>query len=624
MPCRCGRTSTETTCSLRGDSQPECSRVCRAVLSCGKHVCGNTCCADERTAIERQAAKRKKNVRPVPAEVFEAEHICVKTCGKPLSCQKHTCQNICHRGPCLSCPEAIFEEISCACGRTVLQPPQPCGTVAPQCRYDCTRPRPCGHPEVKHNCHPADTPCPICPFLVDKTCVCGKRTIKNKPCGLDEAHCGLTCDKVLKCGFHHCSLTCHRPGQCEDKGILGSHCSQRCGRTRQSCEHQCMDTCHSPYPCKEDKPCQAKTFITCECQHRKQEVKCSATKTNPSPTHEPLRCDDECKRLQRNAKLAQALNIDPATHTDNHIPYSQDTLNSAKANLAWTQAQEREFRVFADDPSAKRLNFKPMASPQRAFLHSLAEDFGLDSLSQDPEPLRHVSVFKTPRFVSAPRKTLAQCLRIMQATLALHAAELASAPARATGTHPFNAIILSSPRFGLTIDEVDEALAPELAAKGTGPTLSFTTIFLPSDEIVIKADVVKTAASIIRAGAAAAATTPEAVESTLVALKPGVARAAKEAKIAEGVGLGYVDDEQTVVRREGDAAGGSGGWSAVVSRAAKRPAKPVVPAEPRKAPSSFVAFKRPEPRKTAESKATEVPDDWAATAEEEEVTNVTE
>jgi transcriptional repressor NF-X1 len=50
-------------------------------------------------------------------------------CGRLLTCQKHFCEQLCHRGSCNSCLEAIFEEIACACGRTRLYPPQPVRTT---------------------------------------------------------------------------------------------------------------------------------------------------------------------------------------------------------------------------------------------------------------------------------------------------------------------------------------------------------------------------------------------------------------------------------------------------------------------------------------------------------------
>ncbi|KAF5515649.1 FKBP12-associated protein 1-like protein [Colletotrichum siamense] len=401
---------------------------------------------------------------------------------------------------------------------------------------------------------------------------------------------------------HTCRKECHRPGECEDAEIPGSHCAQPCGKTRKSCEHACQDSCHAPYQCKEDRPCQSKTFITCECQNRKKEVKCLATKTNPTPDRDTLKCDDECLRLQRNQRLAAALNVDP-DHTDDHIPYSDTTLKLFRElSLTWAQNQEREFRVFASEPSEKRLRFKPMPKAQRAFIHNLAADFGFDSESQDPEPHRHVSVFKTPRFVSAPKKTLSQCAKIRADAAKLTAAPAASSSANASAApEPFNALLLTAPRFGLTIDEIDSALATHLKSHNS---LSFTTSFLPSDEILIRAVPVTSWG-----------TSPSAVESTLSSLKPLVARTVTKEGLAAAALLVTADANLNVLRREGAAAAGAGGWNAVVGRAAAQrrvfgPAKP----ETTRPSSGFVSFSKLARKKIVEDS---VADDWEAAADDE-------
>jgi transcriptional repressor NF-X1 len=200
IACRCGRTSTRSLCH-QGDLQaPICMRVCQANLNCARHKCGERCCTGEKKAIERQAAKRKQRLAANVDLTIEAEHICIRTCGRSLKCGLHDCQQICHRGPCASCPEAIFDEISCDCGRTVLHPPQPCGTQPPACQFPCQRRPECGHPAVDHHCHGDDKACPKCPFQVKRWCACGKRNMPNQPCHLQEAHCGLVCGKKLKCG----------------------------------------------------------------------------------------------------------------------------------------------------------------------------------------------------------------------------------------------------------------------------------------------------------------------------------------------------------------------------------------------------------------------------------------
>lgn len=275
------------------------------------------------------------------------------------------------------------------------------------------------------------------------------------------------------------------------------------------------------------------------------------------------------------------------------MPYSDTTLKFYRENPQWAHIYEREFRVFAGDRGEKRLRFKPMKSHQRAFIHSLAEDFGLDSESSDPEPHRHVCLFKTPRFVSAPMKTLAQCAKIragpdpttQQSTLANDAT-----------VEPYNALLLTNPKFGLTIEELGAALQKDYAAH---PTVTFHTSFLPSEEIVIKGS---------------GTWTTQTLEAALSALKPNLQQTVRRLKLADNVSLCSVDESLNVLRREeGRVLGSSGGWSAVVGRSAVRPKTVVAPASlPLR--SKFVALKR-EPKKKVQEP---VEEDWEAAAERSE------
>jgi transcriptional repressor NF-X1 len=540
IKCRCGRTSSSTICHQGSEQPPQCTRVCKVLLSCGRHECSEKCCPGTFAAAER--AKRK--MKTPNAEDFESEHLCFRTCGRQLSCKdlQHICQELCHRGPCGTCREAIFEEIYCNCRKTVLLPPQPCGTLPPVCHHPCNRTKDCGHPQVSHQCH-LDDSCPKCPYLVSKKCLCGKALLKNTPCWSTPS-CSNTCQKKLKCGIHTCQKPCHRPGECEDS--RSRSCTQQCGKrkTAPDCGHPCLEPCHAPYPCKEDSPCQAKLITTCDCQNLKQEVRCLATKSRETLPRRSLQCNDECLRLQRNKKLAVALNIS-ADHMDDHIPYSSKTLEMYKDNPKWCQIQEREFRVFAAGEKEKRLRFKPMVSNQRAFLHSLAEDFGLDSESMDPEPYRHVAIFKTPRFVSSPMKTLAQCAQI-KAT-----AQLLPAPTTIIEDkiEAFNALLIISPRFALTTDELHAELQSDFS---TVPNTIFNIFFLPSEEIVIyaapSADQVK----------------EKEFEPTLRRLKPLIAKTTSTHKLGTSVALCRIDHSLNVLRREYYETGTDSGWSQVV------------------------------------------------------------
>lgn len=296
-------------------------------------------------------------------------------------------------------------------------------------------------------------------------------------------------------------------------------------------------------------------FITCECQHLKQEVKCNASKASEGNTKKSLECDDECARLARNHKLALALNIDPEANKDDHIPYSNDTLKMFRENVKWGQTQEREIRVFAADETEKRLRFKPMQPHQRAFLHSLSEDFGLDSESMDPEPHRHIAVFKTPRFVMAPMKTLAECVRIR------NSAETSSAPIAETqkklqaNNEIYNGFLLSHPRFGLTLEELRADCAASL---DTTPGLSYDISFLPSEEIVIKARPVSSSTVI----------SSSAIEAALKTLKVSLSALISSRHLATSIQLCALDNSLNITRREMDDPANNGGWSQVAAKAA--------------------------------------------------------
>ncbi len=553
VACRCGRVQSRSLCHQGEEAQPQCLRTCKATLNCGRHECGERCCPGERKAADRQATKRK--LRPLGAsrvidEGFEAEHICTRQCGRPLKCGNHICRELCHKGPCGSCREAIFEDFSCRCGKTVIQPPLPCGTVPPKCRFECERPKSCGHPRVPHNCHGDEDTCPKCPFLAMKPCMCGKKALKNQPCWLSDVRCGEACGQKLRCGSHFCRNLCHRPGECED---ADRPCQQSCGKAKKICGHPCEEPCHAPSACHEDKPCQNKMLVTCSCQHLKQEFKCAASKTSDGNFKKMLDCNGECARLERNRQLALALNIDPEAHKDDHIPYSNETLKLFRENTKWAQTQERQFRVFAADESQKRLRFKPMPSNQRAFLHALSDDFGFDSESMDPEPHRHVAVFKTPRFVMAPMKTLAECVRIRNSVEASNIALLNAEKKFVSNNTPYNGFVLTNPRFGLTLEELRHDFSSVLSSV---PGVAFDISFLPNEEIVLKA----------RPATSSTIISNTSIEAGIKAVKPSLSAITSSRRLANSIQLCALDDFLNLSRRELDASATRDGWSQVAAK----------------------------------------------------------
>ncbi|KAF5685354.1 cysteine-rich NFX-1 [Fusarium circinatum] len=280
--------------------------------------------------------------------------------------------------------------------------------------------------------------------------------------------------------------------------------------------------------------------------------------SNPTPSRPEIRCDEECERLDRNRRLAAALNIDPASHTNDHIPFSDNTLKLYKQMQSWGDAQESQFRVFAANKDEVRLRYEPMKNQSRQFLHLLAEDFGFESKSEDYDIHRSVLVWKSDKFVSAPAKTLAQCVKIRatQAAEAAAAAAIRPPSPPILETEPFNALVLTEPRFGLTIEEVNTALEPDLISL---QGFSFKVDFL-NDEVLIKASV-----------SYSAFLTPAPMEKSLEILKPRIEQTIRREKLAESVLLCHADATGAISRREVPLRASTGGWSAIAGRAASRP-----------------------------------------------------
>ncbi|MCJ1278888.1 Transcriptional repressor NF-X1 [Puttea exsequens] len=349
-------------------------------------------------------------------------------------------------------------------------------------------------------------------------------------------------------------------------------------------------------------------ICTNEVARSSKEVKCNASRTSEGNTKKTLSCDDECARLARNQKLALALNIDPEAHKDDHIPYSNDTLKMFRENTKWAQVQEREIRVFAADELEKRLRLKPMPPHQRAFIHALSEDFGFDSESMDPEPHRHVAIFKTPRFVMAPMKTLAECVRIRVSAEAANSAVVENQMKMQTSNMTYNGFLLSHLKFGLTLEELRAEFATTLDST---PGLAYDISFLPSEEVVIKTHpaLISTAISM------------SAIEAALKALKPALSTTASTKHLATSFQLCTLDPSLNILRRESDDPANNGGWSQVAAKAAAPRTLPRQMAVGEKSVYTVLGSKlREAKRKKEEAKKMDedVVDDWEEQMRKEE------
>ena len=272
-------------------------------------------------------------------------------------------------------------------------------------------------------------------------------------------------------------------------------------------------------------------------------------------------------------------------------------------NSTWAVTQEKQLRLFAADPDAKRLRFKPMQRLQRKFLHSLAEDFGFDSESMDPEPHRHVGIFKTPRFVMAPMKTLAECARNRPAQRPIPApaaTSLRPKPSNTTGD-PYNAFLITNPRFALTLEEVNTVV--KLALERSSSRLELEVSFLPSEAVALKPPLV-----------ARLNIEEREMQKLLEAFQEPLAQALATEKIGK-LQLVRLDASLNILRKESDLGPGSG-WSQVAA-AKSAPLRQVERTSMFGNKGGFAILSLSSNKKKKEKKV-EVVDDWEAAEEEEE------
>jgi transcriptional repressor NF-X1 len=94
------------------------------------------------------------------------------------------------------------------------------------------------------------------------------------------------------------------------------------------------------------------------------------------------------------------------TLSSTNLPYSSETLDiyiqlSSTSPLSTLQSIESTLHTLATSNTTRSVRTQPAKSSLRAFIHSLAADYGFASESFDPEPHRHVFILK-PTTWTAP------------------------------------------------------------------------------------------------------------------------------------------------------------------------------------------------------------------------------
>ncbi|KAI0986862.1 hypothetical protein GJ496_008031 [Pomphorhynchus laevis] len=395
--CRYNVSITILCNDLKESEKFSCNRTCGLRKTCLRHKCKNMCCQ-------------------------LIEHICDLPCNRRLSCGLHNCTLKCHSDPCPPCKRGLFEDVNCTCGKTVIRAPVPCGTSLPNCSQLCSRVHECDHP-VQHNCHQNEQ-CPPCVFLTNKLCKCGKTTIYNVQCFIQDVSCGELCRKPLPCGLHFCQRICHK-GDC----VLNEEkCNQLCDRIRAECGHTCAQNCHGIADCP-TTVCQSKVIACCGCGRIKQLAICGIesqpeiTDAAHDKTDMPVvrfQCDKECVHQSKLARMAAALKINstPSIQPTANIQYdfTDNIKNIAKEiGVDYVKDIESKLKEFVNETIILKRNqntfrFKPVGWRKRQLIHELAPYYGCTTVVEGKGNARYVVIDGQFGYCHLPMRTLCDTL----------------------------------------------------------------------------------------------------------------------------------------------------------------------------------------------------------------------
>lgn len=426
--CRCQSTSRTVECYKATQDKFTCDRPCGQKKNCGRHRCSERCCPLSNSSIS-------------PSEGWDL-HLCSMPCGKRLQCGQHSCGSLCHSGHCPPCLETIFTDLTCACGRTSIPPPLPCGIPPPSCQLPCSVPQPCGH-SSSHSCHFGD--CPPCSVPVPKECVGGHVVLSNIPCGSRDIRCNKLCGKTRQCGMHACGRVCHL-SPCDNSPAsepgAKSSCGQICGAPRRDCQHTCTAHCHPSTPCP-DVRCEFPVKISCSCGRITATVPCGAggnsfnfnadtikealviqklpvslQPVEASAKKIPLRqrkltCDEECAKLERKRVLAEAFDVSSPNLDSLH--FGENSVVSGllsdlyRRDPKWVLSVEERCKYLVlckrrgTMEGLKVHVFCPMLKDKRDAVRVIADRWKLAVNAAGWEPKRFIVVHVTPKSKVPPR-----------------------------------------------------------------------------------------------------------------------------------------------------------------------------------------------------------------------------
>ncbi|KAF9205167.1 FKBP12-associated protein [Haplosporangium sp. Z 27] len=485
-------------------------------LACGHHECTKTCHTlnDEPGLCPARPEAVKTcpcGAKPIESLLMGKERtscidhipVCGGVCKKLLKCG-HECMQKCHTGECSPCKTSVT--VDCRCGSKHLQ--LICsemgiyGDKQPTCQKPCLGLRSCG----KHQC--------------TKRCCPAKNQPKGTKLGADvyEAHMPhsksyhvtvdvlfcihplLVVPQSLNASIHargsvhvvmppwqailvtqilsHAllALCLLRSNVCVENQICPVYLViQRRHRVAKFAAGTLVVVCISATnlatlvnvcrPLKFVlKPVQnlALVISSCKCGNLTKDIVCGATSENPSDGKPRIiKCNDFCLIVERNKRVALALDIDDTTNRGPRIPHFDDyVLDYASANMEFTLKIEKRLEEWVVDSTLQTLNLSPMKGHHRKFVHELASYYNVTSESVDVEPYRSVVIHRKLN-TSIPDLLASQACRQKRASSnSVGVSNGGIEQLRKSNIKdPINAIYLHDLVFGLTRTELSARLA---------------------------------------------------------------------------------------------------------------------------------------------------------------------
>ncbi|XP_057979684.1 NF-X1-type zinc finger protein NFXL2 [Malania oleifera] len=233
-----------------------------------------------------------------PHDPWILPHSCGEICGRPLkhNCGHH-CLLLCHPGPCPSCPKLV--KVRCFCG--AVEDVRRCGFKDFSCNGACRKLLDCGIHRCSETCH--ESLCPPCRERGIYRCRCGKREEERQCCERD-FRCETPCERVLECGKHFCSKGCHSGGcgSCPLQGKRTCPCGKRVheGMACDVTVPLCGATCDKILSCgfhRCPERCHRGSCIeTCRTVIMKS-CRCGSLRKEV-PCYQDLACERKCQRVR--------------------------------------------------------------------------------------------------------------------------------------------------------------------------------------------------------------------------------------------------------------------------------------------------------------------------------------